>query len=63
MKRTGKIGGIALVLVIIGGINWGLRIFDFNIVYFLFGESRFADLLYGLTGLSALYTLFYVLKK
>ena len=34
---------IALILVIIGGINWGLiGLFRFNLVEAIFGESRIA---------------------
>ena len=64
MKKTGKIDWIALILVIIGGINWGLfGLFGFNLVEFLFAESLVATIIYSLVGLSALYTVFYVLKK
>ncbi len=64
MKKTGKIDWIALVLVIIGGINWGLvGLFDFNVVKFLFAESLAADIIYVFVGASALYTIFYVFKN
>jgi uncharacterized protein len=47
---------IALVLVIIGGINWGLIGFlDFNLVSALFGAgSVISRVVYALVGLSAL---------
>ncbi len=64
MKRTGKIDWIALILVIIGGINWGLvGIFKFNLVEFLFAESLVANIIYTLVGISAIYTIVYILKK
>lgn len=64
MKRTGKIDWIALVLVIIGGINWGLvGLFGFNAVEFLFAESLVAKAVYALIGASALYTLVYIMKN
>jgi uncharacterized protein len=46
---------IALVLIIIGGLNWGLiGFFDFNLVDSLFGEgSGVARVVYALVGLSA----------
>jgi uncharacterized protein len=50
---------IALVLVIIGGINWGLvGAFDFNLVARLFGDMTMASrVVYILVGLAALYCL------
>lgn len=48
---------IALVLVIIGGLNWGLvGIFDYNLVSGLFGvKSIISTTVYILVGVSALY--------
>lgn len=48
---------IALVLVIAGGLNWGLvGLFDFNLVAWLFGiDSWFTNLVYVLVGLSAVW--------
>ena len=48
---------IALVLIIIGAINWGLiGIFNFNLVATIFGDmtvlSRF---IYGLVGVSGIW--------
>ncbi len=64
MKRTGRIDLAALILIIIGGINWGLiGLFEFNLVEALFDESLVANVIYTLVGVSALYTIFYVLKK
>ncbi|HMH70367.1 MAG TPA: DUF378 domain-containing protein [Candidatus Saccharimonadales bacterium] len=47
----------ALVLIIIGGINWGLvGFFGYNLVDSLFGEgSALARIIYALVGLGALY--------
>ena len=45
-----------LLLIIIGGINWGLvGFFNFNLVYWIFGA--FSRVIYILVGLSALYQL------
>jgi len=46
----------ALVLVIIGGVNWGLIGFlDFNLVSAIFGAgSMLSRVVYALVGLSAL---------
>ena len=48
---------IALVLIIIGAINWGLiALFEFHLVATLFGEmSMISRIVYGLVGLSGLW--------
>ena len=51
------INTIALLLVIIGGLNWGLvGLFNFNLVDFLFGEgSILSKIIYILVGISSLW--------
>lgn len=54
---------IALVLIIIGAINWGLiGIFNFNLVSTLFGDmsiiSRIVYILVGISGLWGIRLLF-----
>lgn len=48
---------ITLVLLIVGGLNWGLvGAFDFNLVSALFGEmTRLSRIVYVLVGLAAVY--------
>ena len=48
---------IALLLVIIGAINWGLvGLFEFNLVDFLFGAgSILARVIYSLVGIAGLW--------
>ncbi len=48
---------VALVLVLVGALNWGLvGAFDFNLVDALFGEgSVLARVVYVLVGLAALW--------
>ena len=48
---------IALVLIIIGAINWGLiGFFNFNLVAAIFGDgSAFSRVIYALVGLCGLY--------
>ena len=48
---------IALILILIGGLNWGLvGFFDYNLVDMLFGEgSALARTIYALVGVAALY--------
>jgi len=55
---------VTLVLVIIGGINWGLVAFGFNIVNMLLGAVAWLErLIYILIGLSAVYMAFILSKK
>lgn len=50
---------IALLLTIIGGLNWGLvGVANFNLVTFLFGASILTNIVYILVGLSALVLIF-----
>jgi len=54
---------IALILLIIGGLNWGLAIWDVNLVTLLLGSVGWlVTLVYALVGLSALYTIYYLTK-
>ena len=51
---------IAMTLLIIGGVNWGLfGLFNFDLVATLFGEmTTVTRLVYVLVGLSALYSIY-----
>jgi uncharacterized membrane protein YuzA (DUF378 family) len=48
---------LAYILVIIGGLNWGLiALGNFDLVAFLFGQlSSLSRIVYGLVGLSAVW--------
>ena len=48
---------IAMVLMIVGGLNWGLvGLFNFDLVAALFGEgSMLSRIVYTLVGIAALY--------
>ncbi|MBR6554761.1 MAG: DUF378 domain-containing protein [Clostridia bacterium] len=51
---------IALALVIIGGINWGLiGLFQFDLVAWIFGSQAAlgSRIVYGLVGLGALWSI------
>lgn len=50
---------VALILIIIGGLNWGLvGFFDYNLVDALFGVGSVASrVVYAIVGLAALYKL------
>ncbi|MBU3913767.1 MAG: DUF378 domain-containing protein [Nanoarchaeota archaeon] len=56
---------IALVLVIIGGLNWGLvGAFNIDLVQLVLGSvSWLATTVYILVGLAALYTLYFAISK
>jgi len=55
-----QINWIACVLVIIGGLNWGLiGLFDFNLVGAIFGSLVWLErLIYVLVGISAVVMIF-----
>jgi uncharacterized membrane protein YuzA (DUF378 family) len=58
MKKFCLIDLIALVLVIIGGLNWGLVGFlNFNLVAAIFGDSILAKIIYIIIGLASLYAI------
>ncbi|MBE6081932.1 MULTISPECIES: DUF378 domain-containing protein [Tissierellales] len=56
----------ALILVIIGAINWGIiAIFRFDFIATIFGGSSniLSRLIYGLIGLSGLYCIKFLLRN
>jgi hypothetical protein len=59
MSKLTGLDLIALILVIVGGLNWGLvGIFSFDLVAAIFGDlSIVARIVYILVGLSAIYVL------
>ncbi len=56
---------IAFVLLVVGGLNWGLvGLFNFDIIATLFGSIPIvAQILYVLVGLAAVWMLVYKLTK
>ena len=62
MLRT--LNWISLVLVIVGGLNWGLvGLFDFDLVDALFGSvPALARTVYTLVGLAAAYMIYYAVR-
>jgi len=60
MAKT-KLDWIALILLIIGGLNWGLvGLFSFDLVAAIFGEGILSRIIYTLVGLAAIYTIYYI---
>jgi len=55
---------IALILVIVGGLNWGLvGLFNFDLVAAIFGAgSMLARIVYILVGLASLYMIYFAVK-
>jgi uncharacterized membrane protein YuzA (DUF378 family) len=63
MKNKG-LRMFAEIMLIIGGLNWGLvGFFDYNLVENLFGLGFIAKLIYDVVGLSAVYLAFLMGNK
>ncbi|HLP86378.1 MAG TPA: DUF378 domain-containing protein [Candidatus Paceibacterota bacterium] len=60
MNKLSVLDWIALILVIVGGLNWGLvGIVNFDLVATIFGDmSSLSRIVYVLVGLSAVYLIF-----
>ncbi len=56
---------VALALVVIGGLNWGLvGAFNFDLVATIFGEmSLISRIVYIVVGLSAVYMIYFAATK
>jgi uncharacterized membrane protein YuzA (DUF378 family) len=63
-RRIGAIDWLAMVLMIIGGINWGLvGLMNIDLVATVFGDGSTASrAVYALVGLAALYSVYTVSK-
>jgi uncharacterized membrane protein YuzA (DUF378 family) len=46
---------IAFILLVIGGLNWLLYAFNWNLVMMIFGTGTLAMIIYILIGLSAIF--------
>lgn len=57
MNKLNVLDWVALVLVVVGGLNWGLvGIFNFDLVATIFGDmSALSRIVYALVGLAAVY--------
>lgn len=67
-KQKDTIGLIAQILVIVGGVNWGLvGLFNFDLVSYLFmnliSAPIVATIVYVLVGISALYMVYQMATK
>jgi hypothetical protein len=59
MNKMNPIDWLAMILIIVGGLNWGLvGIFDFDLVAAIFGDmSALARVVYALVGIAAAYSI------
>ncbi|MDO8575068.1 MAG: DUF378 domain-containing protein [bacterium] len=57
MNKLNAFDWIAVVLVVVGGLNWGLvGIFNFDLVATIFGDmSTLSRIVYALVGVAAVY--------
>lgn len=60
MKKMNAIDWVAMILLIVGGLNWGLYgAFEYDLVASIFGDlTMVSKIVYILVGLSALYMIF-----
>ena len=65
MKNLNAFDWIALVLLVIGGLNWGMiGAFNIDLVSSLLGVmTMLSRIVYGLVGLSAVYSLYILSTK
>ncbi len=57
MNKLKTLDLVSIVLVIVGGLNWGLvGVLDFDLVAKIFGDmSSLSRIVYALVGVSAIY--------
>ncbi|MDN2710038.1 DUF378 domain-containing protein [Janthinobacterium sp. SUN118] len=63
--RLNALDWVAMVLLIVGGLNWGLvGLFDIDVVARLLGDVTMASrTVYVLVGLAALYSIYLCVRK
>ena len=59
MSKLNAIDWIAIILLVVGGLNWGLiGFFNFDLVAAIFGDmSVFTRIIYSIVGIAAIYVL------
>lgn len=65
MKKLNSFDWIAIILLVVGGLNWGLvGLFNFDLVATLFGEmTPLSRIVYVIVGISAIYVLMIAMGK
>jgi uncharacterized membrane protein YuzA (DUF378 family) len=54
---------LATLLILIGGLNWGLvGAFNYNLITSLLGDGNVTKVVYGLVGVCALYQMMQFMK-
>ncbi len=63
MTRVNWFDWTALVVMVIGGLNWGLvGFFSFNLITAIFGAGTFSAVLFAIIGLASLYSIYSLSK-
>ena len=64
MQKLNALDWVAVVLVVVGGLNWALvGLFEFDLVATIFGDmSTLSRIVYVLVGLAAIYLLMIAFK-
>ena len=63
MNRLNWLDWTAFVLLVVGGLNWGLvGVFGFDLVGAVFGVGTASRVVFGLVGLAALYAIYSLTK-
>jgi uncharacterized membrane protein YuzA (DUF378 family) len=65
MKNLNAFDWTALVLLVVGGVNWGMiSLFNIDLVSSIFGDmTLLSRTVYGLVGFSALYSMYILASK
>lgn len=66
LKDMGFLGALAYILLIVGGLNWGFKLFNFNLVGWIATAVKMPfveTILYGAVGLAAVYVLIILFFK
>lgn len=63
MNKLSGMDWLALILLIVGGLNWGfVGLMNTNIVMNILGSGTVTNIVYDLVGLAALYTIWASMK-
>jgi len=62
MADMSTIDWIARILVIIGALNWGLAVFNVNLVSVLLGSGALAMIVYALVGIAGIWEIVKLVK-
>lgn len=65
MKNLNILDWITLLLLVVGGLNWGMiALFNFDLVSSAFGNMTIITrIIYALVGISALYSIYILSSK